>query len=334
MTDRVLSPSLAARLLPHLLAALLVAAATLPETALAADAVEPRPQALIAEQITAANAADHVQGGLDAIGGIGDWALSNGTLCAIVSDISHESDLSTTGGALVDLGYCDRDDDQFVAKQDLRNGSITAPLNRHRVRASVSEDQASILATSHAGGLLQEVRFTLDRQAPNRLRISKRYRRQNDDATDLQLLVPMLFNYQSMETFLLSSTDPAKSTGFEHIGFSSGGVSAFAAAAQPVDTIVAPMAGSWAARTWSAPTASGSRYRALPPRTAAPACSWSSASRSPLAALTGLAPCSCCNSRSWGWSRAPCCSWKKPCGSVGIGPWHRSPTRSMPKRRG
>ena len=239
MTDRVLSPSLAARLLPHLLAALLVAAATLPETALAADAVEPRPQALIAEQITAANAADHVQGGLDAIGGIGDWALSNGTLCAIVSDISHESDLSTTGGALVDLGYCDRDDDQFVAKQDLRNGSITAPLNRHRVRASVSEDQASILATSHAGGLLQEVRFTLDRQAPNRLRISKRYRRQNDDATDLQLLVPMLFNYQSMETFLLSSTDPAKSTGFEHIGFSSGGVSAFAAAAQPVDTIVA-----------------------------------------------------------------------------------------------
>ncbi|MEM1231526.1 MAG: CehA/McbA family metallohydrolase [Pseudomonadota bacterium] len=232
------------RVLP--LIALALAAATHAEdgpsanAVVTSNAVTPK---LIAEQITAATAEQHVQRGLDAIGGIGDWALSNGILCATISDIAHESDLSTTGGALIDLGFCDRDDDQFVAKQDLRNGSITAPLDRHHISASISAQAASIMVSSHASGLLQEVRFTLDLASPQQLKISKRYRRQNDEAPSLQLLVPMLFNYHSMETFLLSSSDPAQSTGFEHVSFSSGGVRAFAAAAQPADTIVALGAG-------------------------------------------------------------------------------------------
>jgi hypothetical protein len=32
--------------------------------------------------------------------------LSNGTLCASVAAIEHKAYLSTTGGILIDLGYC------------------------------------------------------------------------------------------------------------------------------------------------------------------------------------------------------------------------------------
>ena len=39
-----------------------------------------------AEQVTAENAPLLLPGGPDAVGGVGDWALSNGTLCAVVAD--------------------------------------------------------------------------------------------------------------------------------------------------------------------------------------------------------------------------------------------------------
>ena len=50
-----------------------------------------------AEKITAANAATHVQSGLDATGGTGDWALSNGTLCVIIAVLDNEGDFSISG---------------------------------------------------------------------------------------------------------------------------------------------------------------------------------------------------------------------------------------------
>jgi len=76
---------------------------------------------LYAGPVTEANAAQRLVGGPDSIGGVGDWSLANGTLCAVVSDPSHESDLTPGGGALVDLGHCGRADDQFVALYSLIN---------------------------------------------------------------------------------------------------------------------------------------------------------------------------------------------------------------------
>ncbi len=72
-----------------------------------------RAKEIYAEQITPENAAARRVGGSDAIGGLGDWALGNGTLCAVVSDPSHESILSPRGGVLIDLAHCGRDDDQW-----------------------------------------------------------------------------------------------------------------------------------------------------------------------------------------------------------------------------
>ena len=58
--------------------------------------------ATFATRITASNVATHRAKGPDAHGGIGDWALGNGTVCAMVSDLGHESSLSTSGGVLIE----------------------------------------------------------------------------------------------------------------------------------------------------------------------------------------------------------------------------------------
>mgnify|MGYP003337713484 CR=1 FL=1 len=44
---------------------------------------------------------------------------NNGTLCAAVSDLDHQSGPSDRGGALVDLGRCGRADDQWVVSLPL-----------------------------------------------------------------------------------------------------------------------------------------------------------------------------------------------------------------------
>jgi hypothetical protein len=85
--------------------------------------------ALVAEQITVANAADHLFGGTDAYGGIGDWYLTNGIVELIVDDVALQDDLGllgvvspppkqsqagSTGGSLIDLARVGANDDQLV----------------------------------------------------------------------------------------------------------------------------------------------------------------------------------------------------------------------------
>ena len=83
-----------------------------------------------AGRIDTASHARLAPGGPDAIGGVGDWALTNGVLCAVLSDPSHESDLAVTGGALVDLGRCGWKEDQFLILEQLLDLSLerTVPV--------------------------------------------------------------------------------------------------------------------------------------------------------------------------------------------------------------
>ena len=220
---------------------------------------------LIAERITTENAARHIQKGPDAAGGVGDWALGNGTLCAVVSDIDHESDLSASGGALIDLGFCNRADDQFVVTQDLLDGSPARPIDMQRIQARIGPDRAAIVSTGGYGGLSEETQISVSKDHPTALHIRKRIVRQHEDAPSFRLLAPIFFNYYSMETFLLSSTHPDRSSGFEQIGFSDQGLPAFADAARPVDTIVAlgatdsdvPVAYGWQLRSARKTTGDG-----------------------------------------------------------------------------
>lgn len=191
-----------------------------------------------AVQMTPENVARLQHQGPDAWGGIGDWYLSNGTICAVIADVAHESDLSDKGGVLIDLGYVGRADDQYVSAQDLIGGSRKSPVEIDTILSTVGKDSASISTFGETDGIYVETRYTMNEASPNRLFISKHIRRLDDAAKNFGVYVPVTFNYHSMETFLLSSTDPSKSNGFQQEEFSRRGVSAFKTAARNVDTII------------------------------------------------------------------------------------------------
>ena len=115
---------------------------------------------LVAERIDATNAARTIRAGHDAAGGLGDWALQNGTVCAVVADPSHESDLATTGGGLLDLGLCGRDDDQFMLYLELINGTLDQPVRVEAVVPELQDGTATLVARGGGEGLAVETRYT------------------------------------------------------------------------------------------------------------------------------------------------------------------------------
>ncbi|MDF1687789.1 MAG: CehA/McbA family metallohydrolase [Parvibaculaceae bacterium] len=193
---------------------------------------------VLAQQITATNAETLIQGGPDAVGGIGDWLLSNGTICAVITNVNHESDLSINGGTLNDLGFCDRDDDQFVTAQDLLGGSRSTPVNITRIDSAVGDGAASLLTFGVQGDVTVETRYTVREGTPSRLFISKHIRRHDENADGFSVFTPVMLNYHSMEPFVLASKDLSKSTGFALEEFVTRGPSAFGDAARPADTII------------------------------------------------------------------------------------------------
>ena len=193
---------------------------------------------LLATQITPANAARHVQNGPDAVGGVGDWILSNGTICVIVAGLANEGDFSPRGGTLRDIGFCGRDDDQFVSQQDLLDGSLGKPVEIVDVRAAVSEDAAGLTTLGNYRGLMIETRFTVTREDKTRIGVSKRIWRADAEAAKPGILATATLNYESMPVFLMNSRDLSKSNGFAQVEFASRGVLSYTEAARAVDTVM------------------------------------------------------------------------------------------------
>jgi hypothetical protein len=171
---------------------------------------------LWAERITAESAAFRRVGGPDAIAGVGDFALGNGTVCAAVSDPAHESVLSPAGGVLVDLGHCGRADDHFVQLQPLFN------MSRHQVppvmeiRGEVAGGEARIVTTGTFDGLRFETVYALDESRPRALRIRSRVWRDGDGAA-LRLFGDVaLHGVGSLRAFTANLARPARSDGFAH----------------------------------------------------------------------------------------------------------------------
>lgn len=174
---------------------------------------------LIAEQITDDNWQQLRPRGPDAIGGIGDWAISNGVLCAVVSDIEHESGMREFGGILVDLGHCDRDNDQWLLSHlapNLNTDKLTAPDS---ISAEVDTDKASIIVRGVQDGLALESRYDLNAGTeavePETLYISHKITR---IAAGRKLSTVGSFTLhptRSLSGFSLSTIDPAFSQGFD-----------------------------------------------------------------------------------------------------------------------
>ena len=193
---------------------------------------------MVAEQITASNANAYVQNGPDASAGIGDWILSNGTLCVTLAALDHEGDFSARGGTLRDIGFCHRDDDHFVSGQDLLNGSQSQPVDISAIQASHSRQKAALVTLGENAGMMIETRYSLSAEAANRLKINKRIWRKNDDAADPGIFSSLSFNYHSLETFLLSTHNPSRSNGFKQEKFVGRSSMAFTQAARKIDVIV------------------------------------------------------------------------------------------------
>ena len=193
-----------------LLAAALLGLALAPLPALSGET------GLRAARVTGANAIRLLPGGPHAIGGIGDWALGNGTLCAVISDSAHESILSAGGGFLVDLGHCDRDDDQFNILQPLLNASQEQVPATREISAQVSDGEARITTEAVFEGGVFTTTYALDLVDPEALRIRSELRRVEDGPRVRMLGEVSLHGDGSLSPFTISTRHPEATVGFAH----------------------------------------------------------------------------------------------------------------------
>lgn len=218
-------------------------------------------------RITSDNAAQLIPKGPDATAGIDDWLISNGTLCAAISDVNHEGEFSAKGGVLIDLGFCDRNDDHYTTAQDLVDASRARPLDGQEISLSLTSSTASITVKSSTAGARQTTVYSLSADAPTQLLINKRLERTDEDEANFSLYTPIHFNYHSLEPFVFASKDLDQSNGFKQQDFVSRGTSAMTTAARNADTIItispptakAPIAYGWHLRS-AQRVSEGSRY--------------------------------------------------------------------------
>jgi hypothetical protein len=208
-------------------------AAALCHAAAAGQGAEP----LVAERITEANFALRSVGGMDATGGIDDWALSNGTLCAVVGDPSHETDLTAMGGALIDLAHCGRNDDQFLLYQELLNQTLREPVPVAGIEPLLTQKEATLVARGGRPDLEVTTRYTLDLESPTRLRVATEIERVAEGPA-LRGFSGAFANVRGLTPFGVNLGGNAPSSGFRHITWMGRGLQGVRQAARRLDLVV------------------------------------------------------------------------------------------------
>jgi hypothetical protein len=138
---------------------------------------QPAQAELVAERISKENFATHHVGGPDSDAGIGDWFLSNGTLCAAISDPDHESALAPHGGVLIDLGHCGAEDDQWAVLQPILNLSQAHLVPVTQLDAGRNATHAWIRTLAIVSGIEISTTYAVDEMTPTALSVSVRARR-------------------------------------------------------------------------------------------------------------------------------------------------------------
>ena len=169
-----------------------------------------------AGRINAENFEARAVRGPDADAGIGDYYLSNGTLCASVSAPDHEGALSPLGGVLIDLGHCGRADDQFIVLQPMLNFSQSAVVPVSHVETGEAEDRAWIETRAHFAGAELTTTYTLTEDTPEALQVVQRARRTEEG--DAVFSIGQLLLHASGQTPVFSSSQelPDLSAGFTY----------------------------------------------------------------------------------------------------------------------
>ncbi len=131
----------------------------------------------VAQRISEENFATHHVGGPDSDAGVGDWFLSNGTLCAAISDADHESALAPHGGVLIDLGHCGAENDQWAALQPILNLSQGHVIPVTRIDSGHDATHAWVRTQSIVAGIELTTTYAVDEETPTALSVFVRARR-------------------------------------------------------------------------------------------------------------------------------------------------------------
>jgi hypothetical protein len=173
-------------------------------------------QGLQAARITEDGPGDFGLGGPDRDAGIGDWALSNGTLCAAVSDPSHEGMLYPSGGVLVDLGFCGREDDRWTTMEMMWGFDRRATPVVREVEVGQDAQEAWILTRGERDGVRVETRYSLGRESARRLGISLHLERVGEGPGLASASLVILHPGGQLRPFTLYRADPGRSVGFSY----------------------------------------------------------------------------------------------------------------------
>ena len=192
---------------------LLAPASALASTSLAAPASE-----LIAERITAPRYDALAVGGPDADAGVGDYALSNGVLCAAIAAPEHETFLSPRGGALIDLGHCGRANDQWSSLQGLPDFDREQMMPISEVRLELSGDEARAISEGEGEGVRVRITHALSLAKPETLRVTSELTRLPGSERMLGYAELAMHASAQLRSFHLVRSNPALSRGFRHPG--------------------------------------------------------------------------------------------------------------------
>lgn len=171
---------------------------------------------LVAERISAENFATHHVGGPDADAGIGDWFLSNGVLCAAISDPAHESALSPNGGVLIDLGHCGAANDQWTVLQPILNLSQSLVIPITQILAGRDSTQAWIRTRGVIAGIEVSTTYAVDEKTPTALSVSIRARRVEAGERFFSIGTVLLHPNGQTPAFSLLRSDLEASIGFAY----------------------------------------------------------------------------------------------------------------------
>lgn len=169
-----------------------------------------------AEQIKAGSLTSFARGGMDAIAGTGDWWISDGELCAAVSDVDHDAGIVAGGGSLIDIGFCDRRDDQWAYANVLTGLAKEKAIRAQRISAYTDKRRAEITVVGEDEGLRQTLRYVLSDEHPGELALWVEVERvAKGRAVQLSGMLTLYPN-RAMTPYALSSYLPQYSLGFDH----------------------------------------------------------------------------------------------------------------------
>jgi hypothetical protein len=181
-----------------------------------ASAVQATAADFVAEQITQANFATRHVGGPDSDAGIGDWFLSNGTLCAAISDPAHESALAPEGGVLIDLGHCGAENDQWAVFQPMLNLSQNHIVPVTKIEAGADAQHAWVRTLARFAGVEIETTYSVDGATPTAMQVSTRARRVADGDRVFSVGSVILHPTGQTPPFSILRRDLSRSLGFAY----------------------------------------------------------------------------------------------------------------------